>query len=131
MKLNAVGVTSSNIAKTLEIYKLLGFEFGEPMGDHYESAVTKTSAKLMIDPKKVVADIIGQDPKPGNHSNFAIEFDSAKEVNEVAEKIKDAGFAIVKEPWDAFWGQRYCLVKDPDGYMVDLYAQLEKPSSGK
>ena len=36
--------------------------------------------------------------------------------------IRDAGFTVVKEPWDAFWGQRYAIVADPDGYMVDLFA---------
>ena len=81
MNLNAVGVASSNITKTLEFYKLLGFEFGEPMGDHYESSATSSSAKLMIDGKKTVKDIIGEDPKPGNHSSFAIQYDSAEEVN--------------------------------------------------
>jgi uncharacterized glyoxalase superfamily protein PhnB len=29
------------------------------------------------------------------------------------------------EPWDAFWGQRYALLRDPDGVEVNLYAPLE------
>ena len=28
-------------------------------------------------------------------------------------------------PWDAFWGQRYAQVKDPDGNVVDLFAPLQ------
>ena len=28
------------------------------------------------------------------------------------------------EPWDAFWGQRYATVLDPDGNSVDLFAAL-------
>ncbi len=27
-----------------------------------------------------------------------------------------------KEPWDAFRGQRYASVKDPDGNQIDLFA---------
>lgn len=27
-----------------------------------------------------------------------------------------------KEPWDAFWGQRYAQVHDPDDNVVDLFA---------
>ena len=27
-------------------------------------------------------------------------------------------------PFDAFWGQRYAVVHDPDGNGVDLYAPL-------
>jgi len=58
MNLNAVGVASSNLSKTLKFYKLLGFEFGDPMGDHYESSITSSSAKLMIDSKETVKGII-------------------------------------------------------------------------
>jgi uncharacterized glyoxalase superfamily protein PhnB len=29
-----------------------------------------------------------------------------------------------KEPWDAVWGMRYAEVKDPDGTVVDLFADL-------
>ncbi len=32
--------------------------------------------------------------------------------------------AAVKEPWDAFWGQRYAVIADPDGNTVDLFAAL-------
>ena len=28
------------------------------------------------------------------------------------------------EPMDAFWGQRYATVLDPDGNSVDLFAEL-------
>jgi hypothetical protein len=30
-----------------------------------------------------------------------------------------------KEPWDAFWGQRYAIVLDPDGNHVELSAPLD------
>ena len=29
---------------------------------------------------------------------------------------------IPTEPFDAFWGQRYAQVKDPDGNPVDIFA---------
>ncbi len=38
-----------------------------------------------------------------------------------------AGIRIIKghvKPWDAFWGQRYASVLDPDGNAVDLFAAL-------
>lgn len=125
MKLNAVGVTSSNIRKSVEFYSVLGFEF--PTFNEDEQHIESTSgdvAKLMIDSKNIVKDIIRQEPKPGNHSSFAIQYDSSREVDDIVQKIKTAGFTVVKEPWDAFWGQRYAIVADPDGYKVDLYASL-------
>jgi len=35
------------------------------------------------------------------------------------------GHTAHKEPWDAFWGQRYARVIDPDGNVVDLFAPLD------
>jgi catechol 2,3-dioxygenase-like lactoylglutathione lyase family enzyme len=126
MKLNAVGVTSSNLKKTVAFYTLLGFKFSEFKADeqHLEPETPDGSARLMIDTKNIVADIIGEDPKPGNHSSFAIEYDTPPEIDAVVQSIKAAGFTVVKKPWDAFWGQHYAVVADPDGYKVDLYARL-------
>ena len=36
----------------------------------------------------------------------------------------EGGFDGDKEPWDAFWGQRYAQVRDPDGVPVAFYAAL-------
>jgi catechol 2,3-dioxygenase-like lactoylglutathione lyase family enzyme len=121
-RLNAVGVTTSDLARTVEFYRLLGFEFPEYKEDegHIEARTSDGSARLMIDTKQIVKDIIGEDPKPGNHSSFAVEYASPQEVNLVAKGVKEAGFLVSKEPWDAFWGQRYAIVEDPDGYKVEF-----------
>jgi uncharacterized glyoxalase superfamily protein PhnB len=79
----------------------------------------------LIDKKELIAGIIGKEPVPANHSSFAIEYDSPEEVDEIADRIMKSGFTVVIEPWDAFWGQRYSIVEDPDGYCVDLYAKME------
>ena len=38
--------------------------------------------------------------------------------------LLDAGYEGHLAPWDAFWGQRYASVRDPDGNGVDLFAPL-------
>ncbi len=126
MKINAVGVASTNIPKTVQFYSLLGIKFPELGKDEYhiESLPKEGSAKLMIDSFQMLLDVTGKSPTPANHSVFAIEYESSEEVNKVANAIKDAGFEVEKEPWDAFWGQRYAILVDPDGYKVDLYASL-------
>lgn len=126
MRIDAVGVTSNDLKKTVAFYQLLGFKFDEIKEgeDHLEPETQPGSARLMIDSKKLIKELLGEDPKPGNHSSFAIQYNSPKEVNDAAQKLKDAGYLIVTEPWDAFWGQRYAVVQDPDGYRVDLYASL-------
>lgn len=100
MKLNAVAVTTSDLQNTVEFYTLLGFTFPEHKKDeqHVEPVTSDGSARLMIDSKNIVRDIIGEDPRSGNHSSFAIEYDSAAEVNAVVDKVKSAAFTIMKEP---------------------------------
>lgn len=55
---------------------------------------------------------------------LAFECGSAAEVDEVYARVVGAGFEGEKEPWDAFWGQRYALLGDPDGVRVNLDAPL-------
>src|ERR1044072_9333914 len=126
MKLNAVGTNSKNLKETAKFYTILGFEFPEIAGneEHIEAITKEGSARLMIDSAEMVKEILGEAPRPGNHSSFAVEYDSPKEVDEICTNLKSAGYKIFKEPWDAVWGQRYAIVEDPDGYKVDLYASL-------
>ena len=50
---------------------------------------------------------------------------TVSEVDAAFKMITDAGYKAKVEPFDAFWGQRYATVLDPDGNPVDLYAALE------
>lgn len=128
MKIDAVAVTSGDMKKAVEFYTLLGFQFGPITEDtqHVEPISNGRDTRLMIDHKDLMKKITGTAPVPPSHSTFAVLCESPEDVDVVTEKVKDAGFTVIKEPWDAFWGQRYAIVADPDGYMVDLFAPLEK-----
>ena len=65
---------------------------------------------MMIDDRALMESITGKDPVPPTHSSFATERASPAEVDVAVTKIRAAGFEVVKEPWDAFWGQRYAIV---------------------
>lgn len=125
MKLDAVGVTAENIAKSVAFYTAIGFTFEEFNDEsvHVE-AKSEGSIRLMLDKASFMEELLGYKPEPSNHSAFAISFETPEEVNAVVQKLKDLEYEIEKEPWDAFWGQRYAIVKDPDGYLVDLYANI-------
>jgi uncharacterized glyoxalase superfamily protein PhnB len=45
-------------------------------------------------------------------------------VDATFAELVAAGHEGHLEPWDAFWGQRYAVVHDPDGNAVDLFAAL-------
>ena len=56
---------------------------------------------------------------------LAFACDSPEEVDTTFKQLTDSGYKSHLEPWDAFWGQRYASVLDPDGNSVELFAALE------
>ena len=64
-------------------------------------------------------------PPVGHRLGLAFHCGSAAGVDETHAAVVAAGFASKSEPWDAFWGQRYAQVVDPDGNIVDLFARLD------
>jgi uncharacterized glyoxalase superfamily protein PhnB len=125
LKIDAISVTSKNLKESVKFYKLLGFEFADFSDNevHIEAITKEGEVRLMIDDAELMKSILGSAPVPSTHSSFAILCETSEKVDEVTGKIKEAGHETVKEPWDAFWGQRYAVVKDPAGYMIDLFAQ--------
>ena len=127
MKLDAVSVTCTDFAKTVKFYGLLGFSFPQlKAGDkHLEAITAPGEVRLMIDDADLIQGITGKAPLPPTHSSFAMKCESPATVDATIAAIRKAGFTVVKEPWDAFWGQRYAIASDPEGYMIDLFAALK------
>lgn len=124
--LDAVGVTARDLRATTRFYALLGFRFAE-IGDddhHVEAETAPGAVRLMIDSAELAASLIGEAPRPGNGSAFALLCDSPAEVDAAVARVQAAGGKVVTAPFDAFWGQRYATVADPDGYKIDLFAPL-------
>ena len=126
MKLDAISVASANFEATARFYSLLGFAFPAfgPEAKHLEALTPAGEVRLMIDDRQLMKSITGKDPTPSTHSSFAVKCESPAQVDAAVAAIRDAGFVVVREPWDAFWGQRYAVVADPDGYASDLFAVL-------
>lgn len=125
-RIDAVAVSTSDMARSIAFYSALGFDFtgADPAGDHVEPKPIPGSPRLMLDSAALLTSISGTAPHPASHSSFALLCDCPAEVDSVAAAVATAGFTVAKAPWDAFWGQRYAIVQDPDGYLVDLFAPL-------
>ncbi len=121
-QLNALGIVAADSARTIAFYRLLGVDFPETGEGHVE-ATLPSGIRLMLDSEDVVRSFRPEWTRAtGNQLGIAFECASPAEVDETYERVVAAGFAGDKEPWDAFWGQRYAQVRDPDGVPVDLYA---------
>ncbi len=123
-ELNAIGIVSSNLRASIAFYRLLGVDFPEDGEGHIE-ATLPSGLRLMLDAEDVVKSFRPDwTRETGNQLALAFECSSPAEVDELYEQVMAAGFLGEKEPWDAFWGQRYAQLSDPDGVPVDLFATL-------
>ena len=124
-ELNAIGIAVADLRRSMQFYRLLGLDLPEdPAEDHVEATMAN-GTRLMFDPEEVVRSFLPDWARAnGNQVGLAFECETAAEVDEVYARIVAAGFEGEKEPWDAFWGQRYALLGDPDGVRVNLYAAL-------
>jgi uncharacterized glyoxalase superfamily protein PhnB len=121
--LDAIGIVSSDLARTRAFYALLGVEIAE--GDDHVEATTPSGIRLMFDTEDVIRSFNPDwERTTGNTVALAFACSSPAEVDEVYASVLAAGFHGEKEPWDAFWGQRYAQLADPDGTPVDLFAAL-------
>jgi uncharacterized glyoxalase superfamily protein PhnB len=122
-QLDAIGIVSSDLARTRAFYALLGIEFGE--GDDHVEATMPNGLRLMLDGEHVIRSFNPDWTRTtGNQVALAFACGTPAEVDEVYARVVDAGFEGEKEPWDAFWGHRYAQLRDPDGVPVDLFAAL-------
>lgn len=126
--LDAVAVSTTDMARAKAFYSVLGFDFeGEGaflMEEHVEPVRGPGEPRLMIDSAQMMESLTGEPPRAPNHSVFAMLCEGASGVDDVAKAVEAAGFVVKVQPWDAPWGQRYATVCDPDGYMIDLFAPL-------
>jgi catechol 2,3-dioxygenase-like lactoylglutathione lyase family enzyme len=126
-RLDAFGLVVSDMARAVAFYRMLGLDFpeGAESSDHVEANLDG-GMRYMLDAEEVVRsfDAEWQRPQGGHMHGGAFRCESPEEVDRVYAALLAAGGSAHKEPWDAFWGQRYAQVRDPDGTVVDLYAPL-------
>ncbi|MCL4264464.1 MAG: VOC family protein [Anaerolineae bacterium] len=121
-----VGIIVQDMAAALRFYRLLGLEIpAEADNEAHVEFVTPTGFRLAWDTLELIKSFNDEWPEPvGHRLGLAFKCDNAAQVDTVYERITAAGYQSHKEPWDAFWGQRYAVVIDPDGNLIDLFASL-------
>ena len=122
-QLNAVGIVVREMAEAIRFYRLLGIDVPDTPGEGHVDTFLPNGVRFMLDTEEVVHSFRPEwTRETGNQLSLAFECASPAEVDETYARVVEAGFEGEKEPWDAFWGQRYAQLRDPNGVPVDLYA---------
>lgn len=125
-RMDAFGLVVADMEATLAFYRRLGVDIpeGAESEGHVEASVG--GLRMMFDTVEVVQSFSEWEPPSGGH-RIALAFlcDGPTDVDATYADMVDAGYRGSLEPFDAFWGQRYATVLDPDGNPVDLFAPLD------
>jgi len=124
--LSAIGIVASDMGTSIRFYRALGLDVPETPDEGHVDTFLPNGVRFMLDSEETMRSFKEDwSRETGNQISIAFECSSPAEVDEVYARVTGEGFEGEKEPWDAFWGQRYALLRDPDGVEVNLYAALE------
>jgi catechol 2,3-dioxygenase-like lactoylglutathione lyase family enzyme len=128
VQFDLIGLIVADMAKSLAFYRQLGLDIpagadGEP---HVEVAL-RGGLRLAFDTVDTIRSFDPEWTKPsgGHGMSLAFHCGDPAGVDKTHARLVAAGYPNHKAPWDAFWGQRYAQVHDPDGNSVDLFAPLD------
>lgn len=129
MQLNYLSLIVSDMAKALAFYRTLGLPIpadADTSQDHIE--IEQGGLRIAWETEALMRQLDAgwTAPTRAGRVGFALQAASPAEVDSAIARIKAAGYPVKTEPWDAFWGQRYATVTDPDGTNVDIFAWLAK-----
>ena len=130
-QLDFFGIVVGDMARSVAFYRRLRLEFPEGAeNEQHVEAPLPGGLRYALDTEEVIRafDPEWKRPTDGHLAGGAFRCESPEEVDRVYHELLAAGATPHKEPWDAFWGQRYAQLKDPDGTVIDLYAQLPEQS---
>lgn len=123
------GLVVEDIPRSLAFYRELGLDIPAAAdGQGHVDVDLGGGLQMVWDTQDTIRsfDEGWKKPKGGHQVAIAFRCDSPADVDSLVKHLADAGYEVHKQPWDAFWGQRYSIVLDPDGNHVEISAFLEK-----
>jgi catechol 2,3-dioxygenase-like lactoylglutathione lyase family enzyme len=126
-RFDLIGFVVADMPASLAFYRSLGLDIPTSADDEpHVEVVLPGGVRLAWDTIDVIRsfDPEWQPPTGGPGMSTAFLVNSPAEVDGTHDAAVAAGFAVHKAPWDAFWGQRYATLIDPDGNHVDIFAPL-------
>lgn len=128
IKPHTIDVVVADMSSALKFYRTLGLDAPtDADSDPQVQIHTEGGATLGFVTEELVRKGNPDWVTPvGQRVTFACKCDDVEELDATYARVVAAGYAPVKEPWNAFWGQRYAFLQDPDGNRVDLFTPISE-----
>ncbi|MFG2754112.1 VOC family protein [Streptomyces xanthophaeus] len=127
-RLDVIGLVVSDMAASLAFYRRLGLDVPAGAYDQpHVEAVLPGGLRVAWDTEETIRSFDPSFTPPTGDGRLGLAFlcDSPAEVDALYAELTGAGYPGHLKPWDAFWGQRYAVVLDPDGCEVSLFAPAD------
>ncbi|MEU2873445.1 VOC family protein [Streptomyces olivoreticuli] len=127
IRIDVFGLIVADMARSLAFYRDLGLGIPAEADDEPHVEVTLPGGLRLAWDRVDVIQSFEPDwtpPSGGHRMGLAFHCDTPAEVDAAHARMVGLGHKSHKEPWDAFWGQRYAQLLDPDGNPVDLFSAL-------
>jgi len=127
MALDAIGIIVEDLERTRRFYRHLGVELpDDPEGHGHAEVELARGLRLMFDTVETITSFDSSWSRGTGSptASLAFSFETSAEVDAKFQELLEAGGQEHLAPWDAFWGMRYAVLRDPDGNGIDLYARL-------
>ena len=127
MSLDSIGIVVDDLDRARVFYARLGLKIpADPEGHGHAEVELGGGIRLMFDTLEVMHSF---DPSWSRGTGsptatLAFSFETPAEVDAKHDELVAAGAQSHLAPWDAFWGMRYAILRDPDANEVALYARL-------
>jgi catechol 2,3-dioxygenase-like lactoylglutathione lyase family enzyme len=131
-RIDLIGLVVADMAASLAFYRRLGLDLPAAAdGQPHVEVTLPGGLRLAWDTVETVRSFDpGWAPATGSRVSLAFDCGAPERVDAVYAELTAAGHPGHLKPWDAFWGQRYAAVLDPDGNGVDLFAAAPGATPG-
>ncbi len=134
LTLNYLSFVVADMERSLNFYRTLGLPI--PAGAHLNAdgtpqqhvEIDQNGLRIAWETEVLVQRVYPAwvaPPRGQARLGAALEAGTPAEVDAACGRLQEQGYKVDAAPYNAFWGQRYATVTDPDGNSVDIFAWLE------
>ena len=124
VRLDVIGIAVKDMAASLRFYRALGIPVPEGQDAEGHVDVEAGGIRIAWDTVEVLKQVYldWNDQPVGHRIELAFQCDSGADVDATYARVVGLGYRGHRAPGDAFWGQHYAIVEDPDGNLISLFA---------
>ncbi len=127
--LDQVNIVVSNMEASVAFYRLVGLDIPDtdPAWQAHHRAAVSEGIDIDFDSETFARKWnTGSAGASANSSVLGFRLPTRDAVDEVYERVVQAGHNVQQEPYDTFWGSRYAIVEDPDGNPIGLMSPPDR-----